>query len=61
MKKKFFKAKIFIAGSAGDMPKQVINSFKQVFIQEGKMSVEEADKFVELMEKKKLIQYETWS
>uniref|UniRef100_A0A914LXV8 NADPH-dependent diflavin oxidoreductase 1 n=1 Tax=Meloidogyne incognita TaxID=6306 RepID=A0A914LXV8_MELIC len=54
-------AKIFIAGSAGDMPKQVINSFKQVFIQEGRMSVEEADKFVELMEKKKLIQYETWS
>ncbi|CAK5008689.1 unnamed protein product [Meloidogyne enterolobii] len=54
-------AKIFIAGSAGDMPKQVINSFKQVFIQEGKMSAEEADKFVELMEKKKLIQYETWS
>uniref|UniRef100_A0A1I8C107 NADPH-dependent diflavin oxidoreductase 1 n=1 Tax=Meloidogyne hapla TaxID=6305 RepID=A0A1I8C107_MELHA len=54
-------AKIFIAGSAGDMPKQVISVFKQIFIGEGNMSSDEADKFIEIMEKKKLIQYETWS
>lgn len=53
-------ARIFIAGASGDMPKQVIAALKNVLIGFGKISFEEAEKQIELMEKKKWIQYETW-
>jgi hypothetical protein len=43
------------------MPKQVILEIKQILINEGNMSINEADKFIEILEKKKIILYETWN
>lgn len=54
-------AKILIAGSSGEMPKQVVSAIKQSIISHGGIAELGADKFIEMLEKRKCIQYETWS
>ncbi|KAI1717695.1 flavodoxin domain-containing protein [Ditylenchus destructor] len=52
------KAKILIAGSANEMPKEVIKALKRIAESNG---IEKVDDFFEELEKINRIQFETWS
>lgn len=54
-------ASIFVAGNSKNMPQQVREAFLEVCIECGKMDKEEAEKFMENLERKNQYQTETWS
>jgi len=56
----FEGAYIYVSGSAKLMPKSVREAFKEVLQSEGKISDEEAEIYLQEMEKKKRYQTDTW-
>ena len=55
------QARVYLAGSAKQVPEQVSDALKTVFIQHGQMTDEQADDYLREMERKKDFQRETWS
>jgi sulfite reductase alpha subunit-like flavoprotein len=55
------QARIYLAGSAKQVPEQVSDALKTVFIQHGNMTIEQADDYLREMERTKQFQRETWS
>nr|XP_054769944.1 NADPH-dependent diflavin oxidoreductase 1-like [Lytechinus pictus] len=53
--------RIYVAGNAKQMPTDVREALCVVVQSEGKMKEEEAERFISDMERKRLIQMETWS
>lgn len=54
-------ARIYLAGSAKQIPEQVSDALKAVFVQHGGMSSEQADEYLRDLERTKQFQRETWS
>lgn len=52
---------VFVAGSSKFMPQEVREAFVFVCVSEGKMTGDEAESFVEKMEKNGRYQIECWS
>lgn len=55
------KARIYLAGSAKQVPEQVCDALKMVFVQHGSMTSEEADNYLREIERSQQFQRETWS
>jgi sulfite reductase (NADPH) flavoprotein alpha-component len=55
------QARIYLAGSAKQVPEQVSDALKSVFVTHGSMSTEEADQYLQHLERTKRFQRETWS
>lgn len=55
------QARVYLAGSAKQVPEQVADAFKTVFMKYGAMTDEEADSYLRRMELTKQYQRETWS
>lgn len=55
------QARVYLAGSAKQVPEQVCDALKTVFVQHGSMTSEQADDYLRMMEKSKQFQRETWS
>jgi sulfite reductase alpha subunit-like flavoprotein len=55
------QARIYLAGSAKQVPEQVSDALKTVFIKYGHMTNEQADDYLNEMERTKQFQRETWS
>lgn len=55
------RAHIYVAGNSKNMPQQVRDAFKDVCVDCGGFSNEEADGFIEKMERSNRYQTETWS
>lgn len=55
------QARVYLAGSAKQVPEQVSDALKSVFIQHGQMTDEQAEDYLREMERKKDFQRETWS
>jgi sulfite reductase alpha subunit-like flavoprotein len=55
------QARIYLAGSAKQIPEQVSDALKTVFIQHGQMTNEQAGDYLREMERTKQFQRETWS
>ncbi len=55
------QARIYLAGSAKQVPEQVSDALKTVFITHGHMTNEQADDYLREMERTKQFQRETWS
>jgi len=55
------QARIYLAGSAKQVPEQVADALKTVFIKYGQMTNEQADNYLRELERKKEFQRETWS
>jgi sulfite reductase alpha subunit-like flavoprotein len=53
--------RVYISGASGQMPKSVKQALNRVFVEKGKMDGEEAEKYLEQMEKEGRYQEETWS
>ncbi|GBC00416.1 hypothetical protein RclHR1_03850014 [Rhizophagus clarus] len=54
------KGHVYISGRSDNMPNDVMNAFKSILISEGKMTDEEAEKYMIRMEKEKRYQQEVW-
>ncbi|CAF0752467.1 unnamed protein product [Adineta steineri] len=55
------QARIYLAGSAKQVPEQVSDALKTVFINNGHMTNEQADDYLQELERTKQYQRETWS
>jgi sulfite reductase alpha subunit-like flavoprotein len=55
------QARIYLAGSAKQIPDQVSDALRTVFIQHGQMTSEQAGDYLREMERTKQFQRETWS
>lgn len=55
------QARIYLAGSAKQVPEQVSDALKTVLIQYGQMTGEQAEDYLRQMERTKQFQRETWS
>ena len=53
--------RVCISGASGQMPKSVKKALNKVFVKQGKMESEEAEKYLEQMEQEGRYQEETWS
>ena len=54
-------ATICVAGNAKRMPQDVAEALQQVFVEEGGMSLEEAERYRQNLEREGRYQTETWS
>ncbi|VDP42660.1 unnamed protein product, partial [Soboliphyme baturini] len=54
-------AHVYVCGDAKHMARDVQNTLVKIFIEEGNLSVNEADEYLKSMEKKKLYQADIWS
>ncbi|KRY01855.1 NADPH-dependent diflavin oxidoreductase 1 [Trichinella pseudospiralis] len=52
---------VYICGNANSMPAQVIETLKQILVEEGSMSAEKADDYLKKMVTNKQLQQEVWS
>ncbi|KRY19819.1 NADPH-dependent diflavin oxidoreductase 1 [Trichinella patagoniensis] len=52
---------VYICGNANSMPTQVIETLKQILVEEGSMSEEKADAYLKKMVTSKQLQQEVWS
>ena len=55
------QARVYLAGSAKQVPEQVSDALKSVFIRHGQMTDEQAEEYLQEMERTKVFQRETWS
>ena len=55
------QARIYLAGSAKQVPEQVSDALKSVFVTHGSMTPDEADEYLRQLERSKQFQRETWS
>ncbi|CAF3088755.1 unnamed protein product [Rotaria socialis] len=55
------QARVYLAGNAKQVPEQIADALKTVFIKDGNMTNEQADAYLREMERTKQFQRETWS
>jgi sulfite reductase (NADPH) flavoprotein alpha-component len=54
-------ATVVVSGSSNQMPKDVRECFKEIFIEHGHLSIQDAEKLLEELRKRNRYQEEVWS